>query len=250
VTPQTIKSKVVIITGVSRGLGRAMAEEFVRLGHIVLGCARTKVDIDTLADLCRGNFQVVDVSVDADVKAWAESLIATYGVPDYVINNAAMFKSKAPLWEITDEEFSEVIDINIKGVANVIRHFSPSMIAFNRGSIINFTSRWGILSEKMMAPYCATKWAVVAITRVVAEELKEKGVAVIGLNPGIVRTEMLEKYLGSQAPSESGKYMSPREWAAIAVPCILRLGMADTGELITVCGPHNPVSQETIVEQP
>jgi NAD(P)-dependent dehydrogenase (short-subunit alcohol dehydrogenase family) len=94
------------------------------------------------------------------------------------------------------------IDTNIKGVVNVIRHFTPSMISRRGGVIVNLTSRWGQRVEKQMAPYCATKWAVVAITKALAEELRPKGIAVVGFNPGIVRTGMLQRYLGDSNTAE------------------------------------------------
>src|SRR5580698_6652394 len=131
---------LVVITGVTRGLGRAMVDEFVRLGHTVLGCARTRSEIEELAGLYPGNdFQSVDVALDAEVKAWAEGLLEKHGPPDLVLNNAAVINLKASLWSVRDREFSEEIDINIKGVVNVVRHFAPSMINRRRGLFVNFS---------------------------------------------------------------------------------------------------------------
>lgn len=163
-SPIEVHSSVVVITGVTRGLGRAMVDEFVRLGHTVCGCARTRDRIEELTRIYpRHDFQAVDVASDAEVKAWAERLLAEYGPPDFVLNNAAIVNPKASLWEVGDSDFSAEIDINVKGVVNVIRHFVPSMISRRRGVIVNFSSRWGKRFEKQMAPYCATKWAVVAL---------------------------------------------------------------------------------------
>lgn len=227
----------VVITGVTRGLGRAMVDEFIRLGHRVLGCARTKSQIEELTRLYpRHDFQTVDVASDGEVNHWAERLLTNYGPPDVVLNNAAVVNLKAALWDVKPQEFSDEIDINIKGIVNVIRHFAPSMIGQRRGVIVNFSSRWGTRFEKHMGPYCATKWAVVALTRTLAEELKPEGVAAIALNPGVVRTEMLRRYLGSTAAEISG-FPAPTEWAKIAVPFIMRLGLKDTGKLRNVLTP-------------
>src|SRR6266851_7858181 len=139
----------IAITGVTRGLGRAMVSEFVRLGHRVFGCARTGTEIAKLADAYPDqDFQQVDVASDQQVKAWAEGILGRYRSPDFVLNNAAVFNLKAPLWEVQDREFSQAIDTNIKGVVNVIRHFAPSMIARHTGVIVNFSSRWGTCVEK------------------------------------------------------------------------------------------------------
>src|SRR5712691_698428 len=99
----------VVITGVTRGLGRAMVDEFVRLGHMVLGCARTKTEIEDLSGEYPGqDFQVVNVASDAEVKAWAAHVSTKYGSPDFLLNNAAVINSKGPLWEIPDSVFSNV----------------------------------------------------------------------------------------------------------------------------------------------
>jgi NAD(P)-dependent dehydrogenase (short-subunit alcohol dehydrogenase family) len=108
------------------------------------------------------------------------------------------------------------------------------MINEKQGIIVNFTSRWGTMFEKQMAPYCATKWAVVALTRVLAEELRLEGIAAVGLNPGIINTGMLQKYLGDNGVFEVSKYPTAADWASAAVPYILSLGLKDSGKLRTV----------------
>jgi NAD(P)-dependent dehydrogenase (short-subunit alcohol dehydrogenase family) len=230
--PVIFQPSAIVITGVTRGLGRAMVDEFARLGHRVSGCARTKDEIEELTRIYPGqDFQTVDVASDAEVRHWAEHVLRKYGPPDFVLNNAAVINLKASLWEVGDREFSYEIDINIKGVVNVIRHFVPSMISRKRGVIVNFSSRWGKKFEKQMAPYCATKWAVLALTRALAEELRPDGVAAIAINPGIVKTRMLQRYLGQTASLDATSYLTPAEWAKIAVPQLLRLRLKDTGTL-------------------
>ena len=218
-----------------------MVDEFIRLGHRVFGCARTISKIEELAyKYPEHDFQAVDVASNAEVKVWADRLLKKYGPPDFVLNNAAVINWRASLWEVDNQELSDEIDINIKGVVNVIRHFAPSMIGCKHGVIVNFASRWGREFERQMAPYCATKWAVVALTRVLAEELKPEGIAVVGLNPGIVRTEMFQKYLGDMTALDISRYLTPVEWARIAAPYILRLRVKDTGKLRNVFNPLKP----------
>jgi NAD(P)-dependent dehydrogenase (short-subunit alcohol dehydrogenase family) len=232
------KRQTVVITGVTRGIGRAMAAELVRLGHLVLGCARTQSEIYELRELYpEQDFQNVDVASDVQVGAWADRLLSTFGPPDFVLNNAAVINLKASVWEIGDRDFSDTVDINIKGVVNVVRHFTPSMIGRRRGVIVNFSSRWGKHVEEQMAAYCASKWAVVALTKVLARELRPKGIAAVELNPGIVRTGMLQRYLGNTDSVDALLYPSPAHWAATAVPFILGLSLKDTGKLR-----HVPIS--------
>src|SRR5579859_1703975 len=104
----------IVITGVTRGLGRAMVDEFICLGHRVLGCARAKEAIEALARTYPGHdFQRVDVASDAEVTAWAERLVKKHGPPDFLLNNAAVINVKAPLWEVDSCELSDEIDINL-----------------------------------------------------------------------------------------------------------------------------------------
>ncbi len=223
--------KTIVITGVSKGLGRAMAEEFVRLGHRVAGCGRSEA---AMAELTHhlgpsNRFDVVDVTQDAAVATWASRVIESWGAPDLLLNNAALINRNAPLWQVPRAEFDAVVDVNIKGVANVIRHFVPAMVARQRGVIVNFSSGWGRGTDPEVAPYCATKWAMEGLTQALAKELPP-GMAAIPLSPGIIDTDMLRSCFGKDA----GHYPGPEAWARTAVPYLLALGPADNGLSLTV----------------
>ena len=105
-------------------------------------------------------FDPVDVADDAAVARWAKSVLADGGAPDLLLNNAAIVNRNAPLVDVPPDEFSRVIDINIKGIYHVIRHFVPAMIERGKGVIVNFSSGWGRSTSPEVAPYCATKYAV------------------------------------------------------------------------------------------
>jgi NAD(P)-dependent dehydrogenase (short-subunit alcohol dehydrogenase family) len=121
--------------------------------------------------------------------------------------------------------------VNIKGIANVIRHFVPEMVRRQRGVIVNFSSGWGRSTDAEVAPYCATKWAVEGLTQAFAQELPS-GMAAVSLNPGIINTDMLQSCFGGSA---SG-YPSAAEWARTAVPFLLKLGPSDNGAQLTAPG--------------
>ena len=229
----TAQSRTVVITGVTRGLGRAMVDEFVRLGHTVLGCGRSVAAISRLKEVFGPphDFQPLNVAADAEVKAWAARLLASHGPPDLLLNNAALINRNAPLWDVGVQEFSDVVDVNIKGVANLIRHFVPAMVKRKSGVIVNFSSGWGRSTDAEVAPYCATKWAIEGLTQALAQELPP-GMAAIALNPGIINTERLQSTFGGSA---SG-YRSAAEWARTAVPFLLKLGPAQNGEPMTAPG--------------
>jgi NAD(P)-dependent dehydrogenase (short-subunit alcohol dehydrogenase family) len=228
-------SAKVVITGVSRGLGRAMAEEFIRLGHRVLGCGRSAQAVRELTAQhgSEHRFSVVDVADDDAVRKWAAQCLQDAGPPDLLLNNAAVVNRNAPLWKVPAAEFSTVIDVNIKGVANVIRHFVPAMVANKQGVIVNFSSGWGRSTDREVAPYCATKWAIEGLSKSLAQELP-KGMAAIPLNPGIINTDMLRTSFGSEA----AHFPTAETWAETAVPWLLELRPSDNGRSLTVGERH------------
>lgn len=225
--------KIVLITGVTHGLGRAMVDEFIQRGHVVLGCGRSQTGIENLTrefgkphDFC-----VVDVSSDEAVNSWASVCLNSHNPPDLLISNAGVINRNTRLWEVSAREFSDVIDVNVKGAANVIRHFVPAMVKRSSGVIVNFSSGWGRSTEAEVAPYCASKWAIEGLTLALAQELPS-GMAAVPLNPGIINTEMLQSCFGSAASS----YPSAAEWAKKAVPFLLNLGPKDNGKQLEVPG--------------
>jgi NAD(P)-dependent dehydrogenase (short-subunit alcohol dehydrogenase family) len=227
------QGRLIVITGTSRGLGRAMVEEFIRRGHTVLGCGR---DTKAAAELAKRHpaphyFAAVDVASDEAVQAWAKCVLQSHGAPDLLLNNAALINRNAPLWKVSAKEFSDVVDVNVKGVANVIRHFVPAMVARRSGVIVNFSSGWGRSTSAEVAPYCATKWAMEGLTQALAQELPA-GMAAIPINPGIVNTDMLRSCFGGSASA----YPSAEEWAKLAVPFLLKLGARENGRPLSVAG--------------
>lgn len=225
-------SKVIVLTGASRGLGHAMLEEFLARGHIVAACARSKIST-TSNKANQKLFASLDVTNPAQVDAWAKSILAEVGAPSILINNAALINRGAPLWEIAADEFSSVVDVNIKGVFNLIRAFLPAMIHKQRGVIVNFSSGWGRSTSPEVAPYCATKWAIAGLTQSLAQDLPP-GMAAVPLNPGVIDTDMLRSCFGTSA----GSYPKPAAWAKNSVPFILNLGPSHNGQSLTVpCTP-------------
>ena len=224
------EKKIVLITGCSRGLGSAMVESFVSRGATVAGCARNAADIAAQSEKYGEPhlFCAVDVTDDKEVSAFCEQVVNNLGAPDLVLNNAALINTPAPLWKVPEDEFSTVIDVNIKGVANVIRHIVPAMIERGRGVIVNFSSGWGRSTSPDMAPYCATKYAIEGLNSALAQDLPA-GLAAVSLNPGIINTDMLRGAWGSGAQG----YEDPAGWATRAVPFLETLGPQDNGQALT-----------------
>ncbi|MBK9140393.1 MAG: SDR family oxidoreductase [Verrucomicrobia bacterium] len=233
-TRQPVKSperRVIVITGVTRGLGRALVDECVRAGHTVVGCGRDAGAVAELTSRFPGPhaFRALDVTAEPQVAAWAAEVEARKLVPDLLINNAAVIARTAPLWELSAAEFDRVVDVNLKGVANVIRHFLPPMLARRRGVVVNLSSGWGRSTDRGVAVYCATKWGIEGLTRALAQELPP-GMAAVPLNPGIINTDMLRSCFGDSARD----YPSPEAWARRAAPFLLSLGAKHNGQALTV----------------
>jgi NADP-dependent 3-hydroxy acid dehydrogenase YdfG len=210
-----------------------MTAAFIAEGHKVSGCARSA---ETIRELSRQYsiphlFSAVDITNDASVAKWSQEVLKENGVPDLVINNAGLVNVPAPLWEVPVEECRAVIDVNINGTMNVIRHFLPPMLQERAGIIVNFSSGWGRSTSPGVAPYCATKWAVEGLTQALSQELPD-GMAAVALNPGIIHTDMLETCYGEGAAA----YTPLREWVKAAVPYILSIQPQDNGSQLSVPG--------------
>lgn len=222
-------SRRIAITGVSRGLGKAMLGAFVDAGHSVSGCATNGEAVESLRkEYPSQQFAVVDISDDRSVAAWAKEVLRD-GPPDLLINNAALMNSSQPLWEVHPKEFAALMNVNITGSFHVIRHFVPQMIRAGSGVIVNFSSGWGRSTSPEVVPYCASKWAIEGLAKGLAQELP-RGLASVAFNPGIINTDMLATCFGDAATS----YPSPEEWALRAVPYLLSLDASDNGRSVDV----------------
>jgi len=226
--------KTVVITGVTGGIGRALARWLANEGHRVAGCGRRADRIAELAtELASGpgephDFAACDVTDDAAVGEWAARVLDRVGPPDLLINNAALINESRPLWEVPPEEFSRVVDVNVKGVHHVIRHFLPAMAERGSGVIVNVSSGWGRSTSPDVAPYCATKYAVEGLSSALADEIPA-GLAVAAVSPGTVDTAMLRSCFGDAA----GHSPTPEQWAERAGPWLVSLGPEVNGRSLS-----------------
>jgi NAD(P)-dependent dehydrogenase (short-subunit alcohol dehydrogenase family) len=225
--------KHVMITGCTRGLGLAMARSFAARGWRVSGCGTKKDAVMRLAGELAGKetghlLRTCDVTSVDEVAAMAAEILRTAGAPDLLLNNAAVINTNAPLWQVPAEEFSRVIDVNLKGVHLLLRAFLPAMIARGSGVIVNFSSGWGRSTSPEVAPYCCTKWGVEGLTQALSQELPP-GLAAVALNPGIIDTEMLQSTFGEG----SSDFPDSATWALKAVPFLEKIGPRDNGRALT-----------------
>lgn len=223
--------KVIVLTGATRGIGRALVPALAIGGHTVLGCGRGEKQLAELRAAFPEphEFAAVDVADPENVRRWAESVLPKHGPPDLLINNAAVMNTLAPLWEIDSAEFARLIDINVKGVFHVLQAFVPAMVKRGQGVIVNLSSGWGRSTAPHVAPYCASKYAVEGLTLALAQELPA-GMAAVPLNPGVIDTDMLRQSWGDEA----GGYQKPEAWAKRAAPFLLNLQASHNGRSLTV----------------
>ena len=220
----------IVITGVTKGLGRALAEQYIKLGHLVIGCGRNVNTIESLSNAYPENadFQVVDISDQKQVCFWAKDVLNKFGAPDFLLNNAGIINKNAALWDVPEQEFSDVININVKGVYNTIKEFVPNMIRIGKGTVVNFSSGWGRSTSPEVAPYCTSKWAIEGLSKSLAQDLQE-GMVSVALNPGVIDTNMLRSCWDENA----AMYEKPESWAKRVAPFILNISQKDNGASLT-----------------
>lgn len=197
VCERELEGKVALVTGASRGIGRAVARTLARLGATVLvnyngsrECAMKVVEEIQEAG-GRGEAVCCDVSDYAACGRMAEEIIKKYTRVDILVNNAGITRDNLIL-RMTEEEYDRVLDTNLKGAFNTIRHLSRYFLKQRGGKIINISSVSGVTGNAGQANYSASKAGLIGLTKSVARELAGKGVRVNAVAPGFIETEMTE----------------------------------------------------------
>jgi 3-oxoacyl-[acyl-carrier protein] reductase len=227
--------RIVIITGATRGIGYATAAEFLAGGdRVVIFCRHRKhVDAarETLSSAGKGE-QVLglvgDVRKRKDVERIIEECLNHFGRIDVLVNNAGVAVYK-PIEATTDEEWDRIIDTNLKGTFLFLRHVVPVMKKQKAGVIINISSGLGVEGLAGFSAYCASKFGVVGLTQVMADELTGSEVRVYAMLPGAVDTTLVADSVLDIAPADLLKpgYLARRIFAAAA-------GREKSGTLIEV----------------
>lgn len=200
-----MKEKVVIVTGASRGLGRAIALRFGRKGKKVLVNYREREkEATSVADEIKKNGGdaitfMADVSDSGKVEEMVNLVLKEWGGIDVVINNAGIVKDKL-LIKTSEDEWDDVIGVNLKGPFNMIRAVSKVMIRQKEGHIINISSISGIKGRVGQASYSASKAGLIGLTKTVAKELGRYNIKVNAVLPGLLMTDMVH---GSQSTVHS-----------------------------------------------
>jgi 3-oxoacyl-[acyl-carrier protein] reductase len=223
-----------VVTGASRGIGRATALALAARGLDVALLARTQGELAAVADAA-ARFGVkalpvrCDVTLTADVDAAAARVLDAFGAPDVVVNNAGMIR-RASVHEMSLEDFRLVLDTNLTGTFLVTRAFLPAMLRRGRGRFLQIASISATLGSARASAYCAAKWGVVGFTKSLTEELRGTGLVAMSILPGSVDTSMLE---GSGFTPQ----MKPEDVARTIVYAALDAPSAMNGSSLEMFGP-------------
>lgn len=191
-----MEGTVALITGASRGIGKATAFALWRAGYRVVICCKNSSEAlfafaDDLNAQRPGSALAVmtDITDRAQVEAMFDKAEEVFGPVELLVNNAAVAGQKL-FTDLTDEDWDNVFNVSVKGMFYCCRRAAPSMIRNHRGNIINLSSMWGQVGASCEAAYSATKGAVIALTKALAQELGPSGIRVNCVAPGVIRTDM------------------------------------------------------------
>ncbi len=191
------KDKIIMITGSSRGIGKAIAESFAKEGAIL---ALTDIDFETLKETLKEITKIspnsrayeLDVTKENMVKEVVNRILNDFSRIDILVNNAGV-STMNWFWKLTEEEWDYNMNVNAKGVWLVSKYVAPHMIERREGKIVNVASMAGKLGAPLLAHYSASKFAVIGLTQAMAKELAKYGINVNAVCPGFVKTSMQDR---------------------------------------------------------
>ncbi|RTZ62956.1 MAG: 3-oxoacyl-[acyl-carrier-protein] reductase [Verrucomicrobia bacterium] len=240
-----LADKVAVVTGAGRGIGRAVALAYARMGADVACVSRTeensaKVAAEVEALGRKAWALAVDVSDTAAVDVAAKEILESAGRVDILVNNAGVTRDNL-LMRMSEEEWDTVLDINLKGAFNFTKAFSRTFIKQRSGRIINIASVIGLIGNAGQSNYAASKAALIGFTKSIAKELAPRGITVNAIAPGFIETDMTaaldDKVRGEILASVPlGRFGSPDDIAHAAVFLAMEPTGYVTGQVLTVDG--------------
>lgn len=241
-----LKNKCAIVTGASRGIGKAIAKKLASLGANIVLNYRSNEDeaLKVEQELLDMGVEVFlyrcDISDSKAVEKMIKAAKEKFGAIDIMINNAGINKDSLIL-RMKDEDFDSVIDVNLKGVFNCLRGITPVMIRQKFGKIVNLSSVIGIIGNAGQVNYAASKAGVIGMTKSLAKEIGSRGITVNAVAPGFITTDMTES-LTEKVKEEAKKNIplkrlgKPEDVANIVAFLVSEDASYITGQVINVDG--------------
>lgn len=241
-----LKNKVAIVTGASRGIGREIAIRFAKEGAKVVLSARNVEQLNALRDEIKGMgleepyVVPTDVSKEDSIQSLVDSVVDKWNEIDILVNNAGITRDGL-LVRMSEEEWDEVMDANLKGAFFGTKAVAKQMMRQRRGRIINIASVIGLVGNAGQANYAASKAGIIALTQSAAKELASRNILVNAIAPGFIQTEMTDKLPeavknGILQAIPLKKYGSAADVAASAVFLGSEMSNYMTGQVLTVDG--------------
>lgn len=241
-----LNGKIAVVTGASRGIGRSIALELASQGATVVvnynGSEACAIKVQQEIEAAGGKAEVYrcNVSDYSACETFIQTVIQKYGRLDILVNNAGITKDGL-LMRMTEGEFDQVMDVNLKGTFNTVRFASRQMLKQKYGRIINLSSVVGIAGNAGQTNYAASKAGIIGFTKASAKELASRGVTVNAIAPGFIETEMTDVLsdavkAASIAQIPLGRFGSPEDVAKMAAFLVSDNAAYITGQVIQVDG--------------
>ena len=252
------KDQVVFITGGTRGLGKAMAAQFLAEGASVAVNGIPQEAVSQFEEEFKGKPVAAfyaDVTNYEEMEGVAAKTVEKFGKVDVLINNAGVVNALMPAAKMKKEEFDKSIDINLKGAFYSCQVFGKRMIAAKYGRIINIASQVALYGEKGFLPYAVSKSGLMVMSRTLAYEWSEFGVTTCtvapgfiggGMNEGLIRKQMFVDYLSSRTPI--GRMMNVDEYVGLILFLATKEAAYINGETITIDGGMTGYAPESLLD--
>ncbi len=237
--------KTVVVTGASKGIGRAVAKEFANNGYNVVICYNNSVSdaqqlLNEVSQTTRAIAVKVDVSNEDDVKNMVEITKKTFGNIDVLVNCAGVSDTRL-LIDSTKDDYDFVFDTNMRGTYNTCKLVGREMLSNQSGKIINISSIWGVLGGSCESVYSASKGAIIAFTKALAKEFGPNGINVNAVAPGFIQTDMTKNVTEEirqeiMDNSALGRLGTPEDVAGVVSFLASEKSNFITGQVISVDG--------------
>jgi NAD(P)-dependent dehydrogenase (short-subunit alcohol dehydrogenase family) len=242
----SLEGKTALVTGASKGIGKAIALAYGEAGANVVATARTQTEIDevTKAITSQGSQAlgvIADLGVESDIYGLADTATQAFGAIDILVNNAAIIHPRIAVADFDPDLWRDVLNVNLTGAFLITQRLLPAMIERGYGKIINISSIGGRKGGAGRGAYRVTKAGLISLTETLAAELYEFGINVNAICPGGTDTEGFREAFNTTGRSENPKLMDPVEIAEVALFLASDASSSITGTAIDSFGGSNPL---------